>query len=120
MVSIDIRMKPGDYMVCWTSTLLTETRNILSENKCTIADIAHFGWIAAAGWAGIDINEFPALKSWEERMLARPGVEKGRHVPDPNHMKELLKNPKKMEEEAAKSRAWVQAGMKEDAKTFEK
>jgi glutathione S-transferase len=35
-------------------------------------------------------------------------------------MKELLKNPKKMEEEAAKSRAWVQAGMKEDAKKFEK
>lgn len=48
-------------------------------------------------------------------MTARPGVEKGRHVPDPHTIKELLKNPAKMEEHAAKSRAWVQAGMKQDA-----
>lgn len=91
-------------------------KEYLVGNKCTIADIAHWGWIAAAGWAGVNIDEFPALKAWEERMLARPGVEKGRHVPDPHRMKELLKDPKKMEEHAAKSRAWVQAGMKEDAK----
>lgn len=91
-------------------------KEYLVGNKCTIADIAHWGWIAGAGWAGVDIDEFPALKAWEERMLARPGVEKGRHVPDRHRMKELLKDPKKMEEHAAKSRTWVQAGMKEDAK----
>lgn len=48
-------------------------------------------------------------------MTARPGVEKGRHVPDPHTIKELLEDKAKMEEHAAKSRAWVQAGMKEDA-----
>lgn len=48
-------------------------------------------------------------------MTARPGVEKGRHVPDPHTVKELLKDKKKTEEYAAKSREWVQAGMKEDA-----
>jgi glutathione S-transferase len=81
----------------------------------TFTDLAHYGWIASAGWAGIEIDEFPALKAWEERMTARPGVEKGRHVPDPHTIKELLKDKAKMEEHAAKSRAWVQKGMKEDA-----
>lgn len=95
-------------------------KEYLVGNKCTIADIAHWGWVASAGWAGVDIDEFPNLKAWEERMLARPGVEKGRHVPERHGIKDLLKDKKKMEEHAAKSRAWVQAGMKDDAKKQEK
>jgi hypothetical protein len=46
---------------------------------------------------------------------ARPGVEKGRHVPDPHKIKELLKDKAKMEQQAADARKWVQAGMKADA-----
>ncbi|KAK6435921.1 Glutathione S-transferase 2 [Oleoguttula sp. CCFEE 5521] len=84
-------------------------------DKCTIADIAHWGWISAAGWAGIDIESFPTLKAWEERMWARPAVQKGANVPDPYRMKELLADKAKMEEHAAKSREWVQKGMREDA-----
>jgi hypothetical protein len=38
----------------------------------TRADIAHWGWIAAAGWCGVDIDHFPALKAWEERMVPSP------------------------------------------------
>ena len=64
----------------------------------------------------MDIEEFPLLKDWEERMLERPGVEKGRHVPDPHKMKELAKDPQKMEEQAAKGRTWIQQGMQDDAK----
>lgn len=48
----------------------------LCGSKCTIADIAHWGWVSAAGWAGIEINEFPNLKAWEERMWARPALQK--------------------------------------------
>ena len=88
----------------------------LVGNKCTIADIAHWGWVAAAFWAGVEIDEFPNLKAWEERMLKRPAVEKGRHVPDPHRMKELSQDKAKMEEHAAKTRAWVQQSMKDDAK----
>ncbi|USP78441.1 Glutathione S-transferase-like protein gedE [Curvularia clavata] len=79
------------------------------------ANIAHYGWVAAAGWAGVDIDKFPALKAWLDRMETRDGVEKGRHVPDRHTIKELLKDKAKMEEHAAKSRQWVQAGMKDDA-----
>ncbi|KAF2183244.1 glutathione S-transferase [Zopfia rhizophila CBS 207.26] len=88
----------------------------LTGEKCTIADIAHWGWVASAGWAGIDIDEFPTLKAWEDRMLARPGVEKGRHVPDPHKIKEVLKDKEKMERYGAETRNWVQEGMKKDAK----
>lgn len=95
---------------------LSETGNqYIVGDKCTIADIAHYGWIAAAGWAGVEIEDFPALKAWEDRMAARPGVEKGRHVPDPHTIKELLKDKEKMERHAAESRKWVQEGMKADA-----
>ena len=72
----------------------------LTGDKCTIADIAHWGWIAGAGWAGIDVEEFPTLKAWEERMLQRPGVEKGRHVPEPHKIKEMMKDEKAAAEAA--------------------
>lgn len=87
--------------------------HLLSSNQTL--DIAHYGWGAAAGWAGVDLDKFPAVQAWLDRMEAREGVEKGRHVPDPHTMRELLKDKAKMEEQAAKSRAWVQAGMKDDA-----
>jgi glutathione S-transferase len=85
------------------------------RSRSQLLDIAHWGWIAAAGWAGVEIDSFPALKTWEERLAARPGVEKGRHVPDPHTIKELLKNKAEMDKKAAEAREWVQAGMKEDA-----
>lgn len=88
----------------------------LVGNKCTIADIAHWGWISAAGWAGIEIEEFPALKAWEDRMWARPAVQKGANVPDPYKMKELLADKAAMEKHAADAKKWIQAGMKDDAK----
>ncbi|KAK5109168.1 hypothetical protein LTR62_007253 [Meristemomyces frigidus] len=87
----------------------------LVGNKCTMADIAHWGWVSAAGWAGIDIEHYPHLKKWEERMWARPAVKKGANVPDPYKMKELLADKEKMEKHATQSRAWVQQGMKDDA-----
>ena len=46
----------------------------------SIADIASIGW--ALGWEkqGQDINAFPNVKAWIERMTARPGVAKGLKV----------------------------------------
>ncbi|OGE50613.1 hypothetical protein PENARI_c016G11860 [Penicillium arizonense] len=83
----------------------------------SIADITHWGWVAAAGWAGIDIEEFPHVKAWEERIAQRPGIEKGRHVPSPHNIKDLIKDKATMDKHAADTRAWVQQGMKDDAKS---
>lgn len=88
----------------------------LVGDHITIADISHWGWVASAGWPGIDIDEFPNLKAWEERVAQRPATEKGRHVPSPHTIKELLKDKAAMEKHAAEARAWVQQGMKDDAK----
>ncbi|KAK3197733.1 hypothetical protein GRF29_216g1134588 [Pseudopithomyces chartarum] len=79
------------------------------------ANIAHWGWLAAAGWCEVSLEEFPALKAWEERMAARPALERGRHVPTPHTIKETLKDKEAVAKIAAESRAWVQKGMKEDA-----
>ena len=68
----------------------------LVGKKATIADIAHWGWISAAGWAGVEIDEFPHLKAWEERMWARPALKKGANVPDRYGMKELLQDKEAM------------------------
>ncbi|KAI9796961.1 MAG: hypothetical protein M1833_005907 [Piccolia ochrophora] len=96
--------------------LKSSSSGYLVGDRCTIADIAHWGWIVGAGWAGVDIEEFPHLKAWEDRMLARPAVEKGRHVPDKHTMKEKQKDPQLMEKAAAEARAWIQSSMAEDAK----
>ncbi|OJJ85630.1 glutathione S-transferase family protein [Aspergillus glaucus CBS 516.65] len=96
--------------------LSTSKSGWLVGDRVTIADISHWGWVAAAGWAGVDIEEYPHLKAWEERMAAREGVEKGRHVPEKHTIKDLLKNKEEMEKKAEEARAWIQEGMKKDAK----
>ncbi|EEP82652.1 hypothetical protein UREG_07517 [Uncinocarpus reesii 1704] len=87
----------------------------LVGDHISIADIACWGWVSSAGWSGVDIDEFPHLKAWEERLLQREGVEKGRHVPTRHTIKEDMKDKEAMEKKAAETRAWVQAGMKGDA-----
>lgn len=96
--------------------LSTSKSGYLVGDHISIADISLWGWVAAAGWAGVDIDEFPHLKAWEERMAQREGVEKGRHVPDRHTIKDLLKDKEAMEKHAAESRAWIQQGMAADAK----
>lgn len=63
------------------------------------------------------MDDFPKLNAWVERVVARPGSNKGRHVPSEH---KALENRGKTEAEldkaAEQSRAWVQKGMQEDAK----
>ncbi|KAE9376586.1 glutathione S-transferase [Stipitochalara longipes BDJ] len=89
------------------------TSGYLVGNKATIADFAHYGRVSSASWAGVDINEFPELKAWKERMYARPGVKKGAEIPEPPNRDD---DPKTLEEIAKANREWIQAGMKADAK----
>ncbi|CAG8288143.1 unnamed protein product [Penicillium olsonii] len=89
----------------------------LVGDHVSIADISHWGWVAAAGWAGIDIEEFPHVKAWEELMAQRAGTEKGRHVPSPHTIKDLLKDKAAMDKQAAEARAWIQQGMATDSKS---
>ncbi|KAF2164426.1 hypothetical protein M409DRAFT_67924 [Zasmidium cellare ATCC 36951] len=93
-------------------------REYLIGNKCTIADIAHIGWIASSGWAGIDIDQFPDLKAWKDRMWARPVVQKGMNVPERDAPRRGILKGEVEESIAAEARAWILKGMKEDAGNF--
>lgn len=65
----------------------------------------------------MDIDEFPSLKAWLFKLLERPGFEKGRHVPFRHNAFEMAKlSEEELEAKAAGPRAWVQQGMKADAK----
>lgn len=80
-----------------------------------LADIANFGWVNSAAWAGIDIEEFPNLKAWYEKLKARPGFAAGLDVPQKNVYRDI-KDPKEMERVAKEASAWVMKGMEEDKK----
>lgn len=100
--------------------LQKSTSGYLVGEKCTIADIAHWPWVYGSFLAGVDIDEFPSLKAWTERMLARPGVEKGRHVPDPHKLEDLYKkwkaDPKVLDNYGKATASWIKKGMDQDAK----
>lgn len=70
----------------------------------------------AAAWAGVDIDEFPTLKQWKERMNERPAVAKGNDVPHPSPLKGMMGDEKKLDEYAKKASAWIMKGMKDDEK----
>ena len=87
----------------------------LVGNKCTIADISHWGWIGAAGWAGINIDEFPKLKAWDERMSKRDGVARGMNVPSPFVWKDIFKDKEAAEKAEKEASKWVLEGQARDA-----
>lgn len=96
--------------------LASSESGYLVGDHVSIADITHWGWVSCAGWSGVNIEEFPNLKKWFHMMLARDGIEKGRHVPEPHKMRLEVKSREETEEEAKVARDWVLAGMKADAK----
>lgn len=49
----------------------------LAGSIFSVADIAHFGWLRVADYAGVRLEEFPAVRDWVSRILARPAVQRG-------------------------------------------
>lgn len=45
--------------------------------KYSIADIASWGWVVSHNLQGQNLDEFPNLKAWFDRMAARPAVQRG-------------------------------------------
>lgn len=66
---------------------ILEQRLIEKEFICdrySIADIAHFGWLYMANQRLDNLEHFPHLTAWYDRMAARPAVAKGVTVPAPS------------------------------------
>lgn len=89
----------------------------LVGDRCTIADISCWGWVAASKWGGIDIDEFPTLKKWLFELVKRPGFEAGRNVPSKHGaLDQYNMTEEELDAKAAAGREWIQASMKEEAK----
>lgn len=85
----------------------------LVGDHISIADISTVGWVWSAGWAGVDINEFPNVKKWEEKLWEREALSKGRDVPTKHRGRSAITRD---EEAEKKAREWILRGMNEDAK----
>jgi glutathione S-transferase len=78
------------------------------------ADITTIGWVMWATWTGIDIDDFTRLKAWEEMMLKRPGVDRGKDVPKKMKVNDMRRE--EMEKALKATSDWVMKGTKNDAK----
>lgn len=53
----------------------------LAAGEYTIADMATYPWVARHEWHKTDLNDFPGVKRWYDRISARPAVQRGMAVP---------------------------------------
>ena len=67
----------------------------------SIADIANWSWVQGYKWSGVSIEGLGHLTRWLEAIAKRPAVRRGKDVPEPTDMEEMLR---KADEAAAKVR----------------
>lgn len=48
----------------------------LAGDSYSVADIMHFSWLRIADYAGVDLKQFPSVRSWIARISARPAVQR--------------------------------------------
>ena len=53
----------------------------LAAGEYTIADMATYPWVARYEWHKTDLNDFPSVKHWFDKISARPAVQRGMAVP---------------------------------------
>jgi GST-like protein len=49
----------------------------LAGESYSVADIMNFGWLRAAQYAGVQLDDYPAVREWVTRVAARPAVIRG-------------------------------------------
>ena len=82
------------------------------RGKYSLADITTFTWVRWAPWAGIELEEFPRLKEWAERIEKREAVGRGLRVPGgEDQIERLRRNP----DAEDPFKEWVQKGQREVA-----
>lgn len=55
----------------------------------SIADIATFPWVAAHEYLGVNLDTYPHLRAWLERVGQRPAVQKGMSILTPEFRSDL-------------------------------
>ena len=66
----------------------------------SIADIATWSWVHFYQWSGVNIDGLDRLRRWIDVLAARPAVAKGRDIPDPTDINEMLRKADEMAKKA--------------------
>ncbi|BGP56425.1 Glutathione S-transferase 2 [Rhodotorula sphaerocarpa] len=82
----------------------------LVGGKYSLADMSTEPWIRSAGWAGVDINEFPALKAWMLRIEDRPATIAALKIPEQDMRTRMKEDPDLEKKVIAESSAWIMKG----------
>ncbi|KIV92972.1 hypothetical protein PV10_04222 [Exophiala mesophila] len=85
-------------------------------DKCTIADIALSPWAKILDFAGLNIDEWPNVKAWQERMMQREAVKKGLDIPTKVDLEKMASDPEVFKAYLANNTSWIRHGMEEDAR----
>ncbi|WP_428687725.1 glutathione S-transferase N-terminal domain-containing protein [Roseibium sp.] len=72
-----------------------EGRDHVAAGQYTIADMAILGWALRWQRQGIDLEEFPDVKGWLDRLQAREGVQRGLAVGADDQHKLVIAEDKK-------------------------
>ena len=74
-------------------TRLQDREYLVGEGagEYTIADMINFTWVNIHSWAGVAIDDLPALSAWRERIRARPAVQRGLAVPGKVEAADIVK-----------------------------
>ena len=67
----------------------------------SIADIASWSWVRGYKWSGVSIDGLDNLRRWLDVVGARPAVQRGKDVPEPTDLEEMIR---KADQSAAKVR----------------
>lgn len=81
---LDARREPG-YRALDVLERQLATREFLTGDHYTIADIALYAYTHVAEEGGFDLRRYPRIRQWLERVRTRPGhvvMERGEHAPD--------------------------------------
>lgn len=83
------------------------------KGKYSVADMNCFPWVRYHFWAGVtnkDMEKFPNLKKWLQRIGERDAVKAGIAVPEKSSIDD--KSEEELEQAAKEASAWIMKGNK--------
>ncbi|BGO92585.1 Glutathione S-transferase 2 [Rhodotorula toruloides] len=87
-----------------------ERKEWLVGGKYTIADMCTQPWVRMAMWAGVELEKFPALAAWVERIEKRPATQAALKVPEQDMLSKIKNDPEYADKLAKKSSEWIMKG----------